>query len=231
MLRKINIKAVIININSPGGSIVGSEILYNNIKEISESKPVIAVLQSVAASGGYMSAIAADYIIAHNGTLTGSIGVIIQSTEITDMANKLGVTFNNYKSSHLKGTPSPFEKTDPLIDQVVNESVKDSYKFFVDLVKDARKDKIKQVNLSKVTDGRIFTGRQALELGLVDEIGSKKEAINHLETEYQIKNLDVKHISLKKIENKLLEKIINKDSAIGKFLNKDSSQKQLMAIW
>jgi len=229
--KKDNIKAVIININSPGGGIVGSEILYKNIKEISKSKPVIAVLQSVAASGGYMTAIAADYIIAHNGTLTGSIGVIIQSTEITEMANKLGVTFNNYKSSQLKGTPSPFEKSNPIVDQAVKDSIEDSYGFFIELVKNARKDKIKPENLPKVTDGRIFTGRQALKLGLVDKIGSEKEALEYLETEYQIQDLDIKTISLKKSENKLLDKIINSDSAIGKFLNKHNSKKQLMAIW
>ncbi len=229
--KKDNIRAVIVNINSPGGGIVGSEILYQNIKEISKNKPVIAILGSVAASGGYMAAIGSDYIISHNGTLTGSIGVIIQSTEVTDMASKVGIKFNNYKSSHLKGTPSPFEKSDVIIDKAINESVQDGYKFFTDLVKIARKDKIKDIDFAQVTDGRVFTGRQAFAIGLVDEIGGKKEALKYLKEKHQIENLEVKDILLRKVENKFLDKIINKDSVIGRAFNLESSNKKLMAIW
>ena len=125
-----NIKAVIVNIDSPGGGVVGSEILYNNLREIAKYKPIVTVMGSMAASGGYMAAIASDYIIARNGTLTGSIGVIIQASEFTNLADKIGVKFLTYKSSPLKATPSPFEKTNPKVDQVINESIKDTYEFF-----------------------------------------------------------------------------------------------------
>ena len=92
-----NIKAVIVHINSPGGSVVGSEMLYNYFRKIAKNKPVVAVLGSLAASGGYLVALGADYIIAHNGTITGSIGVLMETTEITDLAEKIGVKFNNFK--------------------------------------------------------------------------------------------------------------------------------------
>jgi len=227
---KDNIKAVILNINSPGGSIVGSEILYNNILEISKKKPVIAVLGSLAASGGYMAALGSDHIIAHNGSLTGSVGVIMQSTEVTQMADKLGIKFLNYKSSHLKGAPSPFEKTDPAIDKVINESVQDSYKFFSDLVLERRKGKIDTKNLKTIIDGRIFTGRQALKAGLIDQVGTEDDALTYLEKNYKITKLPTKDVSLKKSDNKFFEKILN-GASVDNILSGNFANKKLMAIW
>ncbi len=228
--KKDNIKAVIVNINSPGGGIVGSEMLYREIIEISKRKPVVATLGALAASGGYMVALGSQHIIAHNGTLTGSIGVIMQSSEVTQMAENIGIKFQNYKSSHLKGTPSLFEKTDPVIDKVINESVSDSYQFFVDLVLNSRKSKIDKNNVKKVTDGRIFTGRQALKVGLIDEIGGEIEALAYLKEHHKIIDLEIKDISLQKTSNKLIDKIFDKDS-ITKLLNGNFSNKKLMAIW
>ena len=95
------VKALIVNINSQGGSVVGSEMLYNALRKISESKPVVVVMESVAASGGYLASLGGDYIIAHNGTITGSIGVIMQSAEITELAEAVGVKCNNFKSVYL----------------------------------------------------------------------------------------------------------------------------------
>lgn len=203
-----SIKAVIININSPGGGIVGSEILFENLRDIATVKPIVVVMGSVAASGGYMAAIASDYIIAHNGTLTGSIGVLMQSPQVTELADKIGIKLNTYKSSPLKGTPSPFEKPSALTDQVINASIQDSYHFFSDLVSSRRGDKI--INTNTAFDGRVFTGRQALKAGLIDKIGGEKEALVYLKS-IKIKTdlLPVKDVEITKSEEKLFSKFFS----------------------
>lgn len=240
VLRKIadqkNIKAVIVNINSPGGGIVGSEVLYERLREISAKKPIVVSMGSLAASGGYMAAIASDYIIARNGTLTGSIGVLMQSSEITDLAKKLGIKLVTYKSSVLKGSPSPFEKSNPEIDKVINESIKDSYKFFADLVLERRKNKIKKSDIKNIIDGRVFTGRQALKAGLIDEIGGRKEALNYLKNNYNINTdkLEIRDLSIEEPEKKFFEKIFGTESIIRKSIMNIFSlfpEKHLMAIW
>ena len=202
-----SIKAVIVNIDSPGGGIVGSEILFQSLKNISAHKPIVVVMGSVAASGGYMAAVASEYIIAHNGTLTGSIGVLMESPEVTELAKKIGVKLNTYKSSPLKGSPSPFEKPSAMVDAVINESIKDSYQFFADLVRERRGNKLVK-NTSAVLDGRVFTGRQALKVGLIDEIGDKEQALNYLNKAHKIdtKKLSVKQVAIAKEEGKLLDK-------------------------
>ena len=230
ILEKDNIKAVIVNIDSPGGGIVGSEMLYNEISAIAKKKPVVVTMGSVAASGGYMTALASDHIIAYNGTLTGSIGVILQSAEITKMADELGIKLQNYKSSHLKGTPSPFEKSDYLIDQAIGESVMDSYKFFTDLVIERRKGKIKTADIKRITDGRVFTGRQALAVGLIDQIGGEKEALAYLKDKRKISGLEVREVSLKKAKNKFIDNILGGFS-FAELLNQVQGRKQLMSVW
>lgn len=230
-----NIKAVIVNIDSPGGGIVGSENLYELLSAIAKTKPIVTVMGSVAASGGYMASLASDHIIARNGSLTGSIGVIIQTSEFTNLADKLGVKFLTYKSSPLKGSPSPFEKTNPEVDRVINESIKDSYKFFADLVKKRRAEKIKG-NISHITDGRIFTGRQAFEVGLIDEIGGKAEAVNYLKTVKKIdtEKFPVKKINLEKPNGGFLTKFVGEESMtkiIQNLTGFNVENQQLMSVW
>ena len=198
-----SIKAVIININSPGGGIVGSEILFDDLRAIAAKKPIVVLMGSLAASGGYMAAIASDYIIAHNGTLTGSIGVLMESPEVTELANKIGVKFNTYKSSPLKGSPSPFEKPNAEVNRVIQESIADSYQFFSDLVRERRGQKINKKLSSTVFDGRVFTGRQALRAGLVDEIGGIDQALSYLGAN----KIDVKKLSVHEVE--IVEQKVN----------------------
>lgn len=223
-------KAVIVEIDSPGGGIVGSEILYLELRKIAKKKPVVAVMGSAAASGGYMAAIAADHIIAHNGTLTGSIGVLLQSAEIVDLANKLGVNLKVYKSAPLKASPSPFEKTDPRAAQIVQDSIKDSADFFFELVKERRLKKLNKNKLSQIFDGRVFTGRQALKVGLIDEIGSKDSALSYLKTKHKIdsETYPVRDIKTHRPADKILEKL-------GSFLpfvnqSKTLNKNEIMAI-
>jgi protease-4 len=157
-----------------------------------------------------MAAIAADYIVAHNGTLTGSIGVLMESPELTGLADKLGVKLNTYKSSPLKGSPSMFEKSTPLVDAAIQESITDSYKFFVDLVKERRGDKLNKTQLNKIFDGRVFTGRQALEVGLIDKVGGKKDALDYLETQkIDVKNLPINDVEIEKNDKRFFDKFLN----------------------
>ncbi len=205
-----SIKAVIVDIDSPGGGIVGSEILFAELKKIAEKKPLTVVMGSVAASGGYMAAVASDHIIAHNGTLTGSIGVLMQSAEITDLASKIGVKLRTYKSSPLKASPSPFEKSNPAADRAVEESIKDSAEFFFELVRERRDGKLNKAEIGKIFDGRVFTGRQALQAGLIDEIGGRQQALDYLQQAHKIdtKSLKVREVSTTKLEENVLQKLI-----------------------
>jgi protease IV len=212
------VKAVIVHINSPGGSVVGSEMLYNAFTRIAEKKPIVSVLGSVAASGGYMAAIGTDQIFAHNGTITGSIGVIMQSAEVTELAEKLGVRFHNFKSSELKAAPNPTEKLTPEVNQAIMENIYDTYDFFVELVAKRRKLKLEQAK--QIADGRVYSGRQALQHGLIDAIGDEEMAVKWLQEKRQIsKDLKVKEYKLKPAGG-LLETILqDMEGRVSSFIN------------
>lgn len=225
-----SIKAVIVNIDSPGGGVVGSEILFNQLREIASKKPIVVTMGSLAASGGYMAAVASDYIIAHNGTLTGSIGVLMESPDVTGLADKIGVRLNTYKSSPLKGSPSPFEKPNALVDRVIKESITDTYQFFAGLVKERRGAKIKKEFANIAFDGRVFTGRQALQVGLIDAIGGKEEALAYLNAnKVDTKNLPIHEVEVTKKEEKLFEKFFGVLPFFNEIKNAKSSH-QIMAI-
>lgn len=191
------VKAAIIHINSPGGTIVGGESLYNTIKAVAEEKPVVAVLGTVAASGGYMAAVGTDYIVSHNGTITGSIGVLFQTADVTELTKRLGVNFVSYRSGLYKASPSPFEKTPAKVSKVVKESIMDSYDYFVDIVDEGRPT-LNREEVVKLADGRIYTGRQALSVKLVDEIGNEHHAKEWLKKELDLDEVNVKTINTKK---------------------------------
>ncbi|GAB4171294.1 MAG: signal peptide peptidase SppA [Rickettsiaceae bacterium] len=191
-----SVKALLVNINSPGGSVVGSEMLYNTLKKIAKSKPVVVVMGSLAASGGYLIALGGDYIVAHNGTLTGSIGVIMQSAEVTELAERLGIKFDNFKSDALKASPNPTEKVTPEVRQATMESIYQVYDYFIEQVALRRKLDLNYVR--KIADGRVYSGRQALELKLVDAIGDQDTALEWLYTVKNIpKTLDIVDTKLK----------------------------------
>ena len=200
-----NIKAVILCVNSPGGGVGASEQLYSLIRKIALQKPVVAVMNSLAASGGYMASIAADYIVAHNSTITGSIGVIDQSAEITNLAERLGIAFNNFKSSPLKAAPNLMEKLTPEVREARMDIIGDIYNYFVDIVAERRK--MPRDLVVKIADGRPYTGRQALELKLIDRIGGSDEALQWLQQSRNIdKNLKVFEVEL--VPKSVLQKIL-----------------------
>ncbi len=190
------VKAVIVHINSTGGSTTGSEMIYNAFRKIGEEKPIVSVLGSVAASGGYMAAIGTDQIFSYNSTITGSIGVMMQVPEVTELAEKIGITFNSFKSSPLKASPNPVEKVTDEVREVVMESVFDIYDFFIGLVAERRGMKLDEVK--RIADGRVYTGRQALKINLVDAIGSEEDAVKWLQQNRGIDDsLEVKKYHIK----------------------------------
>lgn len=204
-----SIKALIVHIDSSGGTVVGGESLYNAIRKISSSdKPVVAVMGDTAASAAYMTAIACDYLIAHQGTLTGSIGVLSQSFEVTDLAHKLGIKFNSFKSSPLKGGPIPTEEVTPEMRAAMNDTITDIYNMFFDMVAD-RRSSIPREKLVHIADGRVYTGRQAVENGLVDAIGNEDTAIEWLKSvkkiDSSLKVRDIQLVSQQSKWRKILE--------------------------
>lgn len=192
-----DVKAVIVRIDSPGGTVVGGETLFRELRELGEKKPVIAVMGEVAASGGYMAALAAERIYAREGTITGSIGVIMQTMDVTGLLEKVGVKTEALKSGPYKAVPSPLE---PLTDrgrEVTRQLVEDMYAMFVDMVADRRHfDRPKALQLA---DGRVYTGRQAKALGLVDAIGGEEDARTWLaEAKGVSRKLPVRELRIKR---------------------------------
>src|ERR1700739_2718657 len=168
-LEKSKADAVIVHINSPGGTTAGSEELYDSLMRLKAKKPMVVVVEGLAASGGYITAIAADHIVAQQTSLVGSIGVLFQFPNVSDLLKTLGVKVEEVKSSPLQEAPHGFEPTSPEARAALDALVKDSYAWFRDLVKSRRGMNDEQ--LEKIADGRVFTGRQGVELKLVDELG------------------------------------------------------------
>jgi len=172
------VKAVIVSISSPGGTTYGGEKIFKAIRAISAKKPVVSDVRTLAASAGYMIATAGDTIIAGDSSITGSIGVIFQYPQIQPLLDKLGVSLQEIKSSPLKAEPSPFHNTSEEAKAMINNMVQDSYAWFVDLVADRRK--MPRDEVLKLADGTIYTGRQALKVKLVDQLGGDPEIRDYL---------------------------------------------------
>ena len=187
--------AVVVHINSPGGTTAGSEQLYDALMRLKAKKPLVVVVEGLAASGGYIAAIAADHIVAQQSSLVGSIGVLFQYPNFTDLLKTIGVKVEEVKSSPLKAAPNGFEPTSPEARDALDALVKDSYAWFRGLVKDRRG--MDDALLEKVADGRVFTGRQAVGLKLIDQLGDEKVAIAWLVAEKNVKkDLPVRDYSL-----------------------------------
>ena len=179
-----HIKAVIIRIDSPGGTTAGSEAIYDHIRKIAKDKPVVAVMDTVAASGGYITAIAADYIVARGNTITGSIGVIFSFPEISKLLDTLGIKMEEIKSGELKAEPSPYKPVSDRVRQISNELVQESFAWFTGLVVERRKLSVERVKV--LADGRVYTGRQAVTEKLIDALGGEDEALAWLQAEKNI---------------------------------------------
>ena len=177
--------AVVVHINSPGGTTAGSEQLYDALTRLKAKKPLVVVVEGLAASGGYITAIAADHIVARQSSLVGSIGVLFQIPNFSELMKTVGVKVEEVKSSPLKAAPNGYEPTSPEARAALESLVKDSYAWFRGLVKERRG--MDDMQLEKVADGRVFTGRQAVELKLIDQLGDEKTAIAWLVSQKGVK--------------------------------------------
>ncbi|MBX9824187.1 MAG: signal peptide peptidase SppA [Xanthobacteraceae bacterium] len=180
-LSESSAKAVIVHVNSPGGTVAGSEELYDSLTRLKAKKPLVVVVDGIAASGGYIAAMASDRVFAQQSSIVGSIGIIFQYPNFTDLLKTVGVQVESIKSTPLKASPNGLEPTSPEARAAVEALVKDSYDWFKDLVRERRG--FDQETLDKVADGRVFTGRQGVDLKLVDALGDEKAAIEWLAKE------------------------------------------------
>ncbi len=173
--------ALIVNISSPGGTVTGSERIFDELRLVAKKKPVVAVVDSLAASGGYIVALGADRIFADDNAIVGSIGVIFEYPNVYKLLDNIGVKVESIKSSPLKASPSGFEPTSDAARAAIDSLVVDSYDWFKRLVKERRN--MSDSELATVSDGRIFTGHQGMPLKLIDAYGGEREAVAWLEKE------------------------------------------------
>lgn len=170
-----SIKAVIVRVDCPGGAVGASQELYSELKSLNKSKPVIASLGNLAASGGYYTAVGAREIVSNPGTITGSIGVIMKLPNVGAMLEKLGIKLDVIKSGALKDLGPMTRDLTPEEKAVIESVMHDIHRQFITAVAESRKLPLEQVE--SIADGRIFSGRQALELKLIDRIGNFNEAV------------------------------------------------------
>ncbi len=180
-----NVEGVLFSINSTGGTTSGGEALFEAIREIAKTKPVVAQFGTVAASAAYITGLAADHIVARGNTITGSVGVIFQWPEVSGLLDKVGVKMNEIKSGPLKAVPSMFEQVTPEGRRVTEALVADSQKWFLGLV--TKRRGVDTTTIPGLEQGRVFSGREALTFKLVDELGGEDEAIRWLETKRGVK--------------------------------------------
>jgi protease-4 len=194
MLKKIedasHVAGVILFVNSPGGTTTGGEALYEALRRLAEKKPVVAQFGTVAASAAYIAGLGTDHIVARGNSITGSVGVIMQWPEVSELLDKIGVKMNELKSGPLKANPSPFKPIDEAGKQLAEQMISDSQRWFLGLVTTRRK--INTPEVPGLEQGRIFSGREAVTYKLVDEIGGETEAVRWLEDTRKLpKNLKI----------------------------------------
>ncbi len=171
-----SVKALVIRVDSPGGSVGASQEIYRAIERFRESgKPVVVSMGNVAASGAYYLSAAADYIFANPGTVTGSIGVVIQHIAYKELLEKIGIKATVIKTGKFKDTLNPFRELTQEEKKYLKETIEDAYEQFIEAI--LRYRKIDEERLREIADGRVITGEKAKEIGLVDEIGGLEDAV------------------------------------------------------
>jgi len=173
------VAAVILFINSPGGTTTGGEAMFEAIRELAKAKPVVAQMGTVATSAAYIVGLATDHMVARGNTITGSVGVIFQWAEVSQLLDKLGVKMNEIKSGPLKANPSPFQPMDEAGKALAEQMVAESKRWFVGLV--ATRRGIDTASVAGLEQGRVFSGREAFAFKLIDQIGAEPEAVKYLE--------------------------------------------------
>ena len=174
------VQALVVHVDSPGGTAVGGEATFAKLREVAGEKPVVAQVETLAASAGYMVAAAADHIVARNTSIVGSIGVIVQVPNVNELLDRVGVDVRTIKSTPLKAEPSVVGPVNPEAEEMMRRMVLSSYSWFVDLVEDRRNMTGNQI--AAVSDGSVFSGLQGLENGLVDALGGEDAVEAYLAT-------------------------------------------------
>lgn len=220
--------ALIVRIESPGGTTFGSESLYRALRAVAEVKPVVAVMEGVAASGGYMAAIAADHIVARESTLTGSIGVILEATNFVGLMEKLGIENESIKSAPLKAEPNPFDRLSPEAREATKALVDDVHDMFVRMVADRRG--MDPARARALADGRVYTGAMAADVGLVDALGGEVEALAWLEAERGV-DPDLPQVDVEiDYPRELIDRLVS--AAVGKsYLTERLKLDGLVSVW
>lgn len=170
------VKAIILRIDSPGGGVGPSQEIHREIIKVKEKKKIVTSMGSVAASGGYYIACASDLIVANPGTITGSIGVLMEFTNIEELFKKIGIKGVVLKSGEHKDIGSPFREMTPEEKMIIQEVIDNVHQQFIKAVAEGRK--LDPLKVTQIADGRILTGEQAKQLGLVDQIGNLDDAID-----------------------------------------------------
>lgn len=227
---------VILRVNTPGGGVVESAEIHAELKNlVAKDIPLYVSMGNTAASGGYYVSAPATKIVAHPATLTGSIGVIMQNVDISELAKEYGIDFNTIKSGEFKDILSPMRKMTEAEEELLQEMVDDMYSDFVDVIVEGRG--MPEGDVRKIADGRVFTGKQAKENGLVDELGSLDDTIAMLKDDYGLENARVVEyevsISLSKIFTLSAKNILSKDQELLNVLNllKESSGPRIMYLY
>jgi protease IV len=178
------VAGVILFINSPGGTTAGGEALFDAIRNVAKTKPIAAQFGTVAASAAYIAGLATDQIVARGNSITGSVGVIFQWAEVTQLMDKLGVKMNEVKSGPLKANPSPFQPIDEAGKAVTEQMVAETQRWFLGLV--ASRRGINTASVGGLEQGRVFSGREALAHKLVDQIGGEAEVVAWMEQQRNV---------------------------------------------
>jgi protease-4 len=175
LMNNEGIKGVVLRIDSPGGAVAPTQELYAEILRLGEKKPVVTSMGTVAASGGYYLSCATDWIVSNPGTITGSVGVIMEFTNLQELFKKVGVTSRTIKSGKFKDTGNPMRPMTEEEQQLLQAMIMDTYEQFLEAVLEGRP--VQEESVRPYLDGRILTGRQAYEIGLVDQLGNINAAI------------------------------------------------------
>ena len=188
LIKKINklkedskVKGLLLVTNSPGGTFVSSKEIFDTLKKISEKIPTATYIREIGTSGAYLASLGTDRIFVNYGSITGSIGVILQTANLKNLLENLGIEPIVIKSGDLKAVPNPFEELDQNKINYVSEVIDQMQNQFLQIVKERRN--LKDNEIEKISDGRIFTGTQAIKLNLIDEIGSEDDAANWIKKE------------------------------------------------
>ncbi len=203
-----DIKDVVLRLNTPGGGVASSQEIYSRI--ISEKNKsninFIASMESVAASGGYYIAIAADEIFANPGSITGSIGVIMEYPIIDELLETVGIEYNTIKSSSFKDSGSPFRDMTSEEKKYFQELIDDLYNQFIKAVSDERDISIDRVR--EIANGKVYSGKQAYEIGLVDTLGSLNDVLDYIKSKREYKN-KIEVVNMPNEENSIFDFIFN----------------------